>query len=301
MHLISSVTAEGFFLGPFYFYTWGLMAAIGILAAAKSAKQKFAGKIQLAEKTGFSENQLWFLTIILTLSVFLGARVLYIFENWSYYSIDPLSALKIWEGGFSFSGGALAGILVGYGWSKLKKFDLFLLGFFYTPAWIYGIFFGRLGCFIIHDHLGKTTDLPWGIWIQGAYRHEPALYEAIWLLLLGVGLSWWERQDGQPNYNLPASWPNKRAVSSKKDDLARKNISFRKILFPLSLLLYSWGRFFIDFVRADDARFYGLTIAQWFCVLLIIVSAEIIINTRTYSRRNSSAGSELSRQMARRD
>jgi len=237
---------DGFYLGPFYVYTWGLTAAIGVLAATFLTEKKIKGSRNGKAEIKMEIDKFWNLAILLIVSVFLGSRILYILETWSYYVSTPFKIFHLWEGGFSFFGGALGGILAGYIWGRINKIDFLYLGWIFTPAWLFGMFFGRLGCFMIHDHLGKVTTLPWSVWVQGAYRHEPALYEAIWLLLVGVGLWMWERKNSQ--------W----------------TVASGQFLFPISLLLYFIGRFFIDFTRADDPLFYSFTLAQWLCMAGII-------------------------------
>jgi len=231
---------QGFYLGPFFLYTWGLTVAIGVLAAVWLASR------QLAKQNKISENQFWNLTILLVIAAFIGARVSAAFEYWSYFSTDPLAVFRPWEGGFSFFGGAVGAVLAGYIWSKKNKVSYLYIGKLFTPAWLVGLFFGRIGCFLIHDHLGKPTSLPWGIYVQGANRHEPAGYEAIMILIIIVILSVFRKKLG-------------------------KNI------FPISLMLYSFGRFFLDFTRAADPLYYSLTVAQWACIAVFIWSAHNVI------------------------
>ncbi|MFH1182687.1 MAG: prolipoprotein diacylglyceryl transferase, partial [Candidatus Moraniibacteriota bacterium] len=299
MHFIPSFTWEGFFLGPIYVYTWGLTAAIGVIVSVLMAERKIVSgqwsaclpalrqRLRQGEPARqvvskkISENKFWNLTILLVITVFLGARIFYILETWNYYAANPLAMLRLWEGGFSFFGGAASGILAGYFWGKINKINFLTLSWFFTPAWLFGLFFGRVGCFLIHDHLGKPTDLPWGVFVAGAYRHEPAMYEAIWVLVLGVVLFLLDRKS-----NRNCHPERSRGIPLKKNSSEVKNIRiFRKtnfkgipplpprlrsgfgrndntkdtaciirIIFPLSLLLYSFGRFFIDFARADDPR-----------------------------------------------
>ena len=182
---------EGFYVGPLYFHTWGLAVAAGVFVAIWMALKKIKNQ-KLKIENQISENQFWNLAILLVASIFLGSRILYIFEAWDYYSFDPAAVFRLWEGGFSFFGGAISSILAGYFWSKKNKINFWYLGYIFTPAWLFGVFFGRIGCFLIHDHLGKATSLFLGVWVKGAYRYEPAGYEALWLLVIGAGLWLWD-------------------------------------------------------------------------------------------------------------
>lgn len=54
----------------------------------------------------------------------LGARLWYIVSELDYYLADPVSMLKVWEGGLAIQGGVLGGILAGYIVLKVKKVDI---------------------------------------------------------------------------------------------------------------------------------------------------------------------------------
>ncbi len=44
----------------------------------------------------------------------LGARIWYIFSELDYYLANPISMVKVWEGGLAIQGGVIGGILAGY-------------------------------------------------------------------------------------------------------------------------------------------------------------------------------------------
>ena len=53
----------------------------------------------------------------------LGARIWYIVSELDYYLADPISMLRVWEGGLAIQGGVLGGILAGYLVLKYKGLD----------------------------------------------------------------------------------------------------------------------------------------------------------------------------------
>jgi phosphatidylglycerol:prolipoprotein diacylglycerol transferase len=102
----------------------------------------------------------------------------------------------------------------------------------------------RLGCFAVHDHPGVRTDFPLAVAFPGGPRHDLGLYDALWLFALAALLH----------------------------ALRRREV-LRGGLLPLLALLYAPARFFFDFLRARDlsyvdARYAGLTPAQYACILL---------------------------------
>lgn len=54
----------------------------------------------------------------------LGARIWYIVSELDYYLSDPLSMLRVWEGGLAIQGGVIGGILAGFIVLKVKKVEI---------------------------------------------------------------------------------------------------------------------------------------------------------------------------------
>ena len=57
-----------------------------------------------------------------------GARIWYVLSEWDYYMEDPMSILRVWEGGLAIQGGVLLGIVVGvsYAIHKMRKHGMTL-------------------------------------------------------------------------------------------------------------------------------------------------------------------------------
>lgn len=133
-----------------------------------------------------------------TLGVILGGRLAYvIFYNPGAYLEDPLSILKLWEGGMAFHGG-LAGVLAavwlyawGRGLSGLRILDYLAV---VTPI---GLLLGRFANFVNGELWGRPTDGSWGVIFPDAGpepRHPSQLYEAFlegFVLLVLLKLMFW--------------------------------------------------------------------------------------------------------------
>lgn len=173
-----------------------------------------------------------------------------------------MSILRVWEG-FSSTGGFIGAVLGAWLFYKvyrprdaLRHADVICFGF---P---FGWFFGRLGCGVVHDHIGAEAswfplamdfDHGFGPWLEGAsyasgIRHELGLYEAAYMIPVAALFLWWGRVDRVPGFFL--AWFG---------------------------ILYAPIRFVLDFLRNDDlssqdARYLGLTPAQYGMVLMLVVS-----------------------------
>src|SRR5690606_591473 len=75
---------------------------------------------------------------------------------------DPLSAIRIWEGGMSFHGGLLGVIVAVALFAYRRGRRLADVLDFLAPLPGLGILAGRIGNFINGELWGKPTDVPWG-------------------------------------------------------------------------------------------------------------------------------------------
>jgi len=160
---------------------YSLAYLAGILIGWWLGKKIIIKKFYYTKKQ-FDLNEFDNLITYLIISILVGGRIGYIvFYNFEYYFLNPLSIIKIWEGGMSFHGG-LIGIVIGtYLFSIKKKISLLFLLDVIACVSPVGIFFGRIANFINGELVGKTTGLPWGIIfpaIDMLPRHPSQLYEA---------------------------------------------------------------------------------------------------------------------------
>lgn len=116
------------------------------------------------------------------LGVLLGGRIGYmLFYGWEALLRDPLSALKIWEGGMSFHGG-LIGVLIGvWFFARRKGVSFFAVTDFIAPSIPLALGCGRIGNFINGELPGRVTDVSWALVYPGELvgRHPSSLYQAL--------------------------------------------------------------------------------------------------------------------------
>lgn len=229
-----------FSLGPLTIQVWGLMVSLGIIAATFAAAR-------LAKSRGQNPSIIWDMTVWIIVGAFILARVFVIlFYDPEFYFANPIEMIKIWEGGWSIMGGFIGGALTGMWYLRHKKVDVHA----YADTTMFGIplglFIGRIGCFLIHDHPGTATDFFLGVqYPDGIVRHDHGLYLSInGLILFLVFL-----------YLL------KRKVKSGT-------------FLIVGLIWYGTVRFGLDFLRATegqivDVRYFFLTPAQYASVAMV--------------------------------
>ena len=124
------------------------------------------------------------LILYLFIGMLVGARLGHVFfYNASYYLNDPLSILKIWQGGLSSHGAAL-GVFFAYLIAcKIHKLKFAKYADFLVLGMPIAAGFVRLGNFFNSEIIGIPTDGTWGVIFQqlgeDVPRHPSQIYEAL--------------------------------------------------------------------------------------------------------------------------
>ena len=168
---------------------------------------------------------------------------------------DPLELLRVWGELASTGGmlGGLAGLLFvarrkGLSGARLAGFfDVVMFALPFTLA------VGRLGCGLQHDHLGVASTSPFAVrFPDGPPWHGPRF---------DLGL-------------LEAGLAAAIALAFVLLDRAKPAAAQRPgLYFALFFALYGPGRFLLDFLRVGEARYAGLTPAQWLMALASLAAA----------------------------
>jgi len=181
--------------------TWhGVFTAIGIALGVWVA-------VKMAERVGFIEDVSYTIALVGVPAGIVGARALFVAENWDLFSDAPLDIFRINEGGISIYGALIGGVLGGlaYGiWQRLPiRAGLDAAAF----GMILGQGIGRIGDIINGEHFAKTTDLPWAVVYTHANslsfgrdpQHPAVAYEFLGdLLIFGLLFLFWRfyKRDG---------------------------------------------------------------------------------------------------------
>jgi phosphatidylglycerol:prolipoprotein diacylglycerol transferase len=91
---------------------------------------------------------------------------------------DPLTIVRIWEGGMSFHGGLIGVILSVLLFARQRQRRFADVLDFLTPLPGLGIFAGRIGNFINGELWGKPTDVPWAFIVDPAPLYPVQAAEA---------------------------------------------------------------------------------------------------------------------------
>lgn len=155
-------------LGPLAVHWYGLMYLAAFLVFL------WLGRRRAARGLGpLTPKQVEDLLFFGVLGVVLGGRIGYmLFYGAGQLLSDPLSLLRIWEGGMSFHGGLLGVIVAIVLFSRKVGCGFWRLADFVVPLVPQGLAFGRLGNFINGELWGHLTDRPWGMIFPASLNNE---------------------------------------------------------------------------------------------------------------------------------
>jgi phosphatidylglycerol:prolipoprotein diacylglycerol transferase len=236
--MIPYIEATSFAIGPLTIQVWGLFVSLGIILGAYIA-------MRLAERQKLSSQPLMDAILWAVILGVIGARVFFaLFYDASAIIENPISILAIWDGGMSIFGGLFGGLTGAVFSLRRSHANVWQYAEVMVFGLPFGLWIGRIGCFLIHDHPGTATDFVLGVeYPDGITRHDHGLYLSINGFLMAAAFLL----------------------------LARKK---RPAGFYLSLFGAWYGivRFGLDFYRIADIRLWALTPGQYFAIIIFICS-----------------------------
>jgi phosphatidylglycerol:prolipoprotein diacylglycerol transferase len=251
----------GFHLfGPVTIHAFGAIVAVSLIVGWRMA-------VARARTKGLDTELFQDLLLYVVLS---GFAVAHLYSVLAYFPREamenPLLLLMFWEDISSF-GGFAGGLLGLWLFFRFKAGDadaavrwryLDVIAYVFPFAWA----IGRIACTVAHDHPGAVTTFPLGISLESP---EAQAYIAFFYREAGRSadlpppaalakmafhdLGWYEFL-----YVSCLMVPAFLAMDRKP-----RAPGFFVIAFPL---LYVPARFFLDFLRIGDARYFGLTPGQ---------------------------------------
>lgn len=219
---------------------------------------------KVARQQGLNPDQMWNMGALVILAGLLGAKVLLVVNDWSYYASHPreIFSLSVLQSGGVFSGGLVAAIAVAFWYVRKHRLPFLRICDTFAPGVAIGHAFGRVGCFSAGCCYGKPTNLPWGVtftnplahqWVGtplGVKMHPTELYEMIVEVINFVLLYW----------------------------LVRRK-TFEGQIIGLYMILYGVARFFLEFLRGDPGRgevFGGFMTGTQLIALLMVVAGGVL-------------------------
>ncbi|MEM9202648.1 MAG: prolipoprotein diacylglyceryl transferase [Actinomycetota bacterium] len=240
-------------LGPLTIRAYGLMIALGVVAAVWLAQRRWAAR-------GGNPDDIGTIAMWAVPAGLIGARVYHVLTDWRFDEgwAEPF---KIWEGGLGIPGGMAAGVLAGLwvirrnGWDRPGLLDAVVPGLPLAQA------IGRWGNWFNQELFGGPSDLPWAVEIDpdlaadaghpGVETFHPTfLYESLWNLGLTLALIRLDRTG-----RIRRGW-----------------------LLAVYVVGYLVARLWLETVRIDPAtEIGGVRINIWMSVIGIAVAGGLLL------------------------
>ncbi len=244
-------------IGPFTLHTYGLFVAAGFLLG-------IAWSMRDARGRGLNPDIVSDMSFYIILGAILGARLLYVLINPTYFWNNPLEILMFWKGGLVFSGGAILATVFALAFLRIKKEDPWLWMDTLAPGIGLGEAVGRIGCLAAGCCYGASCDLPWAV----TFYHPQSLAP------LHVPL--------HPTqlYHSLAGLICFAAVLA-----LRPKIRHTGQLMGIFLALFGTFRFVIEIFRADYRGDFGpISVTQIIALGAVALGLFIIQYRRTHAR-----------------
>ena len=250
-------------LGSFHLPTYGILLVLAILTAIFTA-------MRLGRRIGLDSGQVLDFCTWIILAALVGAKVLMILSDWSYYRANPgeIFSLSTLLAGGVFYGGFLAALFFVAWYVRVQKLDFWKLADVLAPAVAVGHSIGRLGCFSAGCDYGRPTNAWWGVVFTSTFAHEVAgvplgirlhptqLYESFATFVI-FGIVLWR-------------FPRRRWDGE---------------VFLTYVSLYAVARFFLEYLRGDEDRgfVFGhlLSTSQFIALLAMAGVASVMIWRQT--------------------
>jgi len=248
--VIASIPSPGsnaLHIGPLSLNAYGLMIALGVLAAVWLCGRRFEQR-GVAKREVAGKIAIWAVT-----AGVIGARLYHVATDWERFEGHWFDVVKVWQGGLGIPGGMFAGVVTGVIVAKhygIRPADAVTCA---APALPLAQAIGRWGNWFNQELYGRATTLPWALEIDdehlapgyahGTTFHPTFLYESLWNFGLCGFLLWFDNR-----------WELRRGG-----------------LLGLYVGGYGIGRLVVESLRIDPAHeIAGLRVNQWVAIVCIL-------------------------------
>jgi prolipoprotein diacylglyceryl transferase len=263
---IPSPPADGISVGPLQLHFYGLLIAIAVLVAAWLAQRRWA-------KLGGYPGTIVPIAFWAVICGLIGARLYSVATSWN---IDTgghfIQIFEIWNGGLGIWGGIAGGVLGGWLKARRMRAPLPPLLDVVAPTLALAQAIGRWGNYFNQELFGLPSKLPWAVRItdQSELAGIPAKYQhlsATGTILPGTF---------QPTFLYESIWD--LATFGLLVLIERKVRLRRGYLFAAYAAVYTFGRFFTEYLRIDPAhRYLGLRLNDWTSIVVFVVAASVLL------------------------
>jgi len=241
-----SLHNELFSIGFLTIYSFGVMVAIGVICAVLLASKR-------AKVRNLCANFLYSLCIVSLVFGFIGARLLYLLVNLDSFISNPVQVLT--GSGFVVYGGIIVGVLAAAVFCKLKNVRFLPYFDLVAPSIAIAQGFGRIGCLLAGCCYGRESNS-----IISMVFHNSSIAPN------DVNLVTTQVISSIGNFMIAFAL----LVYSRKERADGK-------IGAMYLILYSSGRFVIEYFRSDYRGSIGaISTSQFISIFILIIGIAMV-------------------------
>lgn len=229
-------------IGNFTIHGYGLMIGIGVATAMLIGDKR-------AVKRGMNGDIIYGMTIAAVVFGFLAAKVLFIITKLPEFLEDPVRFIT--GSGFVVFGGLFGGILTVHVYCKLCKVDTLTYIDLMAPSVAIAQGFGRIGCLLAGCCYGRETDSIFGIVFRNSDYAPNNVRLIPTQIIMSVG-----------DFVIAGILLYLARKPRRKGDIS-----------CIWLILYSVGRFAVEFLRNDYRGSVGILSTSQFIGIITVVIA----------------------------
>ena len=174
-------------IGPLSVQAFGFILLLGLWLGLTLSE-----KLATRTSPNFPVSQLGNLVLIALLSGLLGARLTFVARAPQAFAATPWQAFLPSTTALDPEGGLLFATLALLIYRQRKQLPFWPMLDALTPLFFTLLIALPIANLAEGNAYGRPTNLPWGIYLWGAYRHPVQLYEALAALLIAIWL--WPRR-----------------------------------------------------------------------------------------------------------
>ena len=269
--VIPSPSSGSIHLGPLRLNAYGLMIAIGVIAAVRIAGRRAENK-GVGTTEDISSIAMWAVP-----AGVIGGRAYHVLTDYERFQGQWIDAIKIWQGGLGIWGGVATGVAVGWWCARRRGLDAWWIISCAAPAIAVAQAIGRWGNWFNQELFGQPTTLPWALKVSGNIAekagytagttfHPTFLYESVGCVVL--------------------AWLLIR--------LERRITPARGRLFAWYVAGYTVLRFGTESLRIDASHNVGgMRLNQWVAIGVFVAAVLFLAVDRLRSRETPEASTVL--------
>ncbi|MFH9348582.1 prolipoprotein diacylglyceryl transferase [Kitasatospora sp. NPDC017646] len=253
-------------LGPIPLRAYAFCIILGVVAAVWLGSKRWVARGGAKHTVG--DIAVWAVPFGLV-----GGRLYHVITDHQLYfgeGKNPWNAFKIWEGGLGIWGAVALGAVGAWIGCRRRGVPLPAYADAIAPGIALAQAMGRWGNYFNQELYGRPTTLPWGLEIHktlpdgevvsGVY-HPTFLYESLWCVGVALLVMWVDRR-----------WKLGHGRA-----------------FAVYVAAYTVGRFWIEYLRIDEAHHYlGLRLNDWTSIVVFVgaVAYFVIVGKKRPGRED---------------